>query len=1163
MHRAPFVRRLGLLSLFGLLLGLTLALAVSSRPVAASLGTLSDNPDPDAWVTNGQVHAVERTADATYIGGNFSMVGPYSGSGVVVSKSTYERDESVALVAGEVRASVPDGSGGWFIGGAFSTVGGVARPYLAHLSADGSLDTSWDSATDATVGALWLEGSTLYVGGDFSTCGGQARDRLAALDAATGTATAWDPGADAYVHEIVVDGATVYVSGEFNNTGGSARDYIAALDATTGAATAWNPAADSFVYALAVDGSSVFAGGDYSTIGGQPRGSIAELSVATGLATSWNPGADGQINDLVVDGATLYVAGGFTTIGGAGRNRAAALDTTTGTPSAWDPDADAPVEALLLDGATTYLGGQFVTVGGQDHRYLAAVSTSTGTPIAWGLQAGFPVSTFSHSTASLFVGGSFTFVEGVDRNSAAAFSNSTGLPTTWDPNADFTVRTLDVDGATVYVGGNFNTIGGQTRNYVAALDATTGAASSWDPDASAAVFSIVSSGSTVYVGGQFATVGGQPRDNIAALDAATGLATSWNPDAGNYVYKLKEDGTTIYAAGIFSTIGGQTRNRVAALDAGTGLATSWNPNADGDVWDVEVDGSTVYVSGGFANVGGAARGGVAALDATSGLASSWNPNTDGIVNALAVDGTTVYLGGSFLNVGGQGRTRLASVDAGTGTVSTWNPVSANSILELTVAGDILHVGGVTAGLGDFGHGWGYNRFLTPTVEFDQTGTSVAESATTVDAPIALSSKSYDTTTVDISIAGGTAVAGQDFNLTSTTATIQPLCRCVTVPVTIIDDAAVEPTETVTFTLTNPSTYVALGMTTSYTLTITDSDAAAALTNVERVPGDTPATQAINLSKERFPVDGSAACGVLARQDLMVDAFVVGPLANLQHCTVLLTSPSGLSPEALGELNRALGSTTERIYLTGGTLALSDQVEQGLAAAGYTTRQRFAGTNRRHTARLVADEVAARNTSPAQTVMVTEDTALVDALTIAAVAGRAGDGTVEPILITARRSNSVDPNLAAFLQAHPEVTHVRLVGGTTALTPALEAALRGAFPATTVVRSAGSDRYATNLAVVAEFYAAPTALAVAGGEPGAIVGAASVSSQPARSLYAALLSGPLAGDLGVPLLLVRSNEVPSATRAYIVANAATLTTVYVVGSPAQVSPAVESELASLL
>jgi len=39
-----------------------------------------DVPRQDTWVTDGPVRAIERTADTTYIGGNFRRVGPYTGA---------------------------------------------------------------------------------------------------------------------------------------------------------------------------------------------------------------------------------------------------------------------------------------------------------------------------------------------------------------------------------------------------------------------------------------------------------------------------------------------------------------------------------------------------------------------------------------------------------------------------------------------------------------------------------------------------------------------------------------------------------------------------------------------------------------------------------------------------------------------------------------------------------------------------------------------------------------------------------------------------------------------------------------------------------------------------------------------------------------------------
>jgi hypothetical protein len=80
----------------------------------------------------------------------------------------------VAQVDGSVLAVAPDGAGGWYIGGRFTSVGGVPRSRLARITASGVLDTTFQSgpSTDgplSAVHALAVSGSTVYAGGSFAS----------------------------------------------------------------------------------------------------------------------------------------------------------------------------------------------------------------------------------------------------------------------------------------------------------------------------------------------------------------------------------------------------------------------------------------------------------------------------------------------------------------------------------------------------------------------------------------------------------------------------------------------------------------------------------------------------------------------------------------------------------------------------------------------------------------------------------------------------------------------------------------------------------------------------------------------------------------------------------------------------------------------------------
>lgn len=734
-------------------LGLAVGLAILS-PGAGFAQTIDQN----LWATDGLVNSIVRDGETIYIGGAFGHVGPATGGGVPIDAASGGFPPSFPKVIGSVDAVAPDGFGGWYIGGSFTSVGGVHQSNLAHIAADLSL-SAWNPSPNNAVTALAVSGSTVYVGGTFTSVGGQPRNLIAALDATTGTATAWNPnpsGVDSdcprycsSIYAMVVSGSTVYTCGDFTNIGGQARNFMAALDATTGAATAWDPSpnyntvervpsSSPLVSALAVSGSLVYAGGYFTNIGGQPRNRIAALDATTGAVTAWDPNANGAVAVLAVSGSTVYAAAsfisGFTSIGGQPRNEIAAIDATTGAVTAWNPHPDAPfgfarVEALTVSGSTVYAGGSFASIGGQTRNNLAAIDATTGDATAWDPRADRDVLALAVSGSTVYAGGDFTSIGGLPRNNLAALDATTGAATAWNPSGagdstignprgGYSVMTLAVSGSTVYAGGDFISLGGQPRNRVAALDATTGAATAWDPNADGGVGALAVSGSTVYVGASqsfgFKNIGGQPRNGIAAIDATTGAVTAWNPHPDNLlaVNALVADGSTVYAGGYFTSMGGQTRNNLAALDATTGAATAWNPDADGSVAALAVSGSTVYAGGYFSNIGGQTRYNLAALDATTGAATTWNPDVNGSdISALAVNGSTVYAGGVFGYIGGQPRSGIAALDATTGAATDWNPIldvthpcgdgpcREPSISTIAVSGATVYVSGGFASIG--------------------------------------------------------------------------------------------------------------------------------------------------------------------------------------------------------------------------------------------------------------------------------------------------------------------------------------------------------------------------------------------------------------------------------------------------------------------------------
>ncbi len=666
------------------------------------------------YVTNGTVNAVAHSEGVTYIGGAFSQVGPATGPSVGVSLST-AKDLSLPRVWGgsaAIDAVAQDGKGGFFIGGNFTHVGGVACSNLAYIESTGQVNTSWCPSPNGTVQALAFSGATVYAGGAFTKVGTETREHVAAIC------------------------ATANCEGE-----------VAA-----GSATAWNPEANASVETLAISGTSVYAGGEFTTIGGEARERIAaicatakcESEVAAGKATAWNPKANGAVDTVGVSGSTVYAGGAFTEIGGSLRERVAAVCATAkcegevaaGKATAWNPElVGTAVLALAISGSTVYLGGEFTKAGGSARKDIAAVCAiakcegviAAGKATAWKPNSNAKVQTLAVSGANIYAGGAFTEIAAEKRNFIAELNASgTVKAEPWNPNANNAVNAITVDGTTsvVYIGGSLSSIGGEARENLAALNSSN-EVSSWNPGANKAVKTLASSASTVYVGGEFTSAGGETRERLVAIcatakcegEVAAGDATAWNPTANKPVNALAISGSTVYAGGEFTKIGGETRERLVAIcatakcegEVAAGKATAWNPTANKPVNALAISGSTVYAGGEFTKIGGETRERLAAVCVTAkcegevaaGKATAWNPKANGTVEALAISGSTVYAGGEFTKIGTETRERLAAVcatakcegEVAAGKATAWNPTANKTVNAVAISGSTAYAGG--------------------------------------------------------------------------------------------------------------------------------------------------------------------------------------------------------------------------------------------------------------------------------------------------------------------------------------------------------------------------------------------------------------------------------------------------------------------------------------
>ncbi len=279
---------------------------------------------------------------------------------------------------GVVDAAVADSHGGWFVGGRFTRFAGVRRVALAHVLANGTVDSAWQasigsaSGSSVAVSALARRGSRLYLAGAFGRVGGLRRAGLAAVDASTGAVAAgWSPRPRVWIDisALQIAGRRLLVAGQFSYPAPG----IAALDLRSGVFDPhWSghivPIGDAGSFnTLLARGSRVYVAGSFHTAGLRRNGLVA-LAARTGRPDRrWAPRVPNcsvcngfaVLYGLAASDRRVYVSGDFGRIDGVARAGIAALDPRTGAVDrTWKAAGGATdVLHLALVGTRLYLGG--------------------------------------------------------------------------------------------------------------------------------------------------------------------------------------------------------------------------------------------------------------------------------------------------------------------------------------------------------------------------------------------------------------------------------------------------------------------------------------------------------------------------------------------------------------------------------------------------------------------------------------------------------------------------------------------------------------------------------------------------------------------------------------------------------------------------------------
>ncbi|WP_433311711.1 hypothetical protein [Micromonospora chersina] len=386
--------------------------------------------NPVDWTPHaldGTVYRILQIGNRVYLAGSFTTVRNAGQTAqlamprlVALDATTGRIDTTFRpVVNGTVKAlaASPDGRS-LYIGGAFTTVNGVAAPRVARVdAATGARVAGFTpAALNNQVNDMRLVGNRLILGGAFQTVGGVTRRALAALNATTGAADAsvnlrvegarkTTSGATSPVKiealDVSADGRRLVFVGNFSSVAGVARHQLAVANLSDTGATlsGWSTlryqpqcAASMPTYLRGVDISPDGTWFVAVTTGAAFPGTLCDAASrfefgaeAGGKQPTWvNYTGGDTLLSVAITGAAVYVGGHQRWLdnpygrdsagaGAVSRPGIGAIHPTTGKALAWNPTKDRGVGTaeLYATDRGLWVGSDTVTVAGEYHPRVA------------------------------------------------------------------------------------------------------------------------------------------------------------------------------------------------------------------------------------------------------------------------------------------------------------------------------------------------------------------------------------------------------------------------------------------------------------------------------------------------------------------------------------------------------------------------------------------------------------------------------------------------------------------------------------------------------------------------------------------------------------------------------------------------------------------------
>ena len=225
--------------------------------------------------------------------------------------------------------------------------------------------------------------------------------------------------------------------------------------------------------------------------------------------------------------------------------------------------------------------------------------------------------------------------------------------------------------------------------------------------------------------------------------------------------------------------------------------------------------------------------------------------------------------------------------------------------------------------------------------------------------------------------------------------------------------------------------------------------------VEKLVGDNRYGTAVKVSQEGWKTSDTV---VIVNREAGIIGTIATPLATTYNAPILLSSNDVVPANIINEIKRL---KAKNIIVVGSTNDVSSKAVSALEATGATV-SRIGGSNRFEISLNVAKAIDAKH-DVTKAYITNGSSGEIDALTIAAKAGE----EKQPIILTEK--NSIKASVYNWLKSE-DLTDAYVIGGTNVVSDSVLKKIDGVVKSNVSKnRVSGSDRHATNAAVIKKFY----------------------------------------------------------------------------------------------